>query len=212
MRIRPVKASLPTRPGFNRALPILGAARNVLLVLMILAYASSSPADTIYFFKDDQGVMHFTDTPRGKQYRPFLFLRDKTSKADRASITRHVEQYSKLHRIDPHLVMAVIEVESGFNNHAVSRAGAQGLMQIMPGTQRELGLTAPFEARDNIEAGIRYLKMLMDRFPDLSLALAAYNAGPGAVERYKGIPPFAETRGYVRRVIANYDRRRSARN
>lgn len=182
------------------------------MALMVVAYASSCPADTIYFFKDDQGVMHFTDTPRGKKYQPFLFLRDKTSKADRASIARHVEQYSKLHRIDPHLVMAVIEVESGFNNQAVSRAGAQGLMQIMPGTQRDLGLTAPFDARDNIEAGIRYLKMLMDRFPDLSLALAAYNAGPGAVERYKGIPPFAETRGYVRRVIANYDRRRTTRN
>lgn len=157
-------------------------------------------------------MFHFTDTPRSSQYRPFLFLRNKTSKADRASIVRHVEKYSKLHRVDQHLVMAVIEVESGFNHNAVSSAGAQGLMQIMPQTQQDLGLATPFDARDNIEAGIRYLKMLIDRFPDLSLALAAYNAGPGAVERYKGIPPFPETRNYVRRVMANYDRRKTAQN
>lgn len=206
------KKSLQAEPGARRSRSIRDLACGLLLAAIIVADASSCPADTIYFFKDEHGVMHFTDTPRGPQYQPFRLPRARTKKTGHAAIARHVQQYSKVHRVDPHLVMAVIEVESGFDNQAVSRAGAQGLMQIMPGTQRDLGLNAPFEAEDNIEAGIRYLKMLMDRFPDLSLALAAYNAGPGAVERYKGIPPFAETKDYVRRVMANYDRRRSVRN
>jgi len=189
---------------------------SVALVVSLFAFffestISSCLADTIYFYRDEQGVFHFTDTPSSSRYRPFLFLRDQIDSADKASINRHVSEYSKLHDIDPHLVLAVIEVESGFNNNAVSKAGAQGLMQIMPETQRDLGLTTPFDAQNNIEAGIRYLKMLINRFPDLSLALAAYNAGPAAVERYKGIPPYQETRDYVRRVTANYDRRRSAR-
>jgi soluble lytic murein transglycosylase-like protein len=180
--------------------------------LLAGAWPELCHADTIYFHKDKHGVFHFTDTPRSQLYRPFLFLRDRTSKADKRAIVRYVEQYGRLHGVDPHLIMAVIEVESAFNPTAVSRAGAQGLMQIMPQTQQDLGLTAPFDARDNIEAGIRYLRMLMDRFPSLPLALAAYNAGPGAVERYRGIPPFQETRDYVRRVMSNYDRRRSAQN
>lgn len=175
-------------------------------------------ADTIYFYKDEHGVSHFTDTPRSQLYRPFLFLpgktgkTDKTGKADRKAVARYAEKYGKLYSVDPHLIMAVIEVESAFNPTAVSRAGAQGLMQIMPQTQQDLELATPFDAGDNIKAGSRYLKMLMNRFPDLSMALAAYNAGPDAVERYKGIPPFPETRDYVRRVLANYDRRRSAKN
>ena len=134
------------------------------------------------------------------------------SSADRASIARYVEQYGTYYGIDPHLILAVIEVESGFNHQAVSRAGAQGLMQIMPATQQDLGLATPFDPQKNIEAGIRYLKMLMERFPDITLALAAYNAGPANVERYNGIPPFRETQDYVRKVLSNYDRRRSARN
>jgi len=183
-----------------------------LLWLQAGLWADLCRAETIYFYKDEHGVFRFTDTPRSQLYRPFLSLRDKTGKADKIAIARYVQQYGKLHGVDPHLVMAVIEVESAFNPTAVSRAGAQGLMQIMPQTQQDLGLTAPFDARDNIEAGIRYLRMLMNRFPDLSLALAAYNAGLGTVERYKGIPPFPETKDYVRRVMANYDRRRSAPN
>lgn len=181
-------------------------------VLMLL-WTGLCAAGTIFFYKDEHGVMHFTDTPTSSKFRPFQSLRSRMgSSADRASITRYVEQYSQRYGLDPHLVMAVIEIESGFNHQAVSRAGAQGLMQIMPATQQDLGLTAPFDPAENIEAGIRYLKMLMDRFPDLSLALAAYNAGPANVERYNGIPPFRETQDYVRKVTANYDRRRAARN
>lgn len=183
------------------------------MCVLLLLFAGLCAAGTIFFYKDEHGVLHFTDTPTSSKFRPFLSLRSRMgSSSDRASIARHVEQYSQRHGIDPHLVMAVIEVESGFNHQAVSRAGAQGLMQIMPATQQDLGLTAPFDPAENIEAGIRYLKMLMDRFPNLTLALAAYNAGPANVERYNGIPPFRETQDYVRKVTANYDRRRAARN
>lgn len=195
----------------RRFFSLFGAMAGISVLLLL--WTGLCAAGTIFFYKDEHGVMHFTDTPTSAKFRPFLSLRSRmSSSADRASITRYVEQYSQRYGLDPHLVMAVIEVESGFNHQAVSRAGAQGLMQIMPATQQDLGLTAPFDPAENIEAGIRYLKMLMDRFPDLSLALAAYNAGPANVERYNGIPPFRETQDYVRKVTANYDRRRAARN
>ena len=98
--------------------------------------------------------------------------------------------------------MAVIDVESGFNAAAVSSAGAQGLMQIMPATGKDLNLFDPFDPMENIDAGIRYLKYLLDTFPDKRLAVAAYNAGPNAVKKYGDIPPYAETQGYVQKVWA----------
>lgn len=200
---------MPTKQRF--LFPMLGAVAGISVLLLL--WAGMCVAGTIFFYKDEHGVLHFTDTPSSPKFRPFQSLRTRLgSRVDQATITRYVDQYSHRHGLDPHLIMAVIEIESGFNQKAVSRAGAQGLMQIMPATQQDLGLTAPFNPGDNIEAGIRYLKMLMDRFPDLSLALAAYNAGPANVERYQGIPPFRETQDYVRKVMASYDRRRAARN
>ena len=100
------------------------------------------------------------------------------------------------------LLMAVIDVESGFNAGAVSSAGAQGIMQIMPETGKDLELENPFDPSENIDAGVRYLKSLLDTFPDRRLAVAAYNAGPNAVKKYGGIPPYAETQNYVQKVWA----------
>ncbi|SDB21044.1 protein of unknown function [Desulfonatronum thiosulfatophilum] len=194
----------------NRFLLILGALSGS--ILLSLFWAGLCVAGTIFFYKDEHGNMHFTDTPTSAKFRPFISFRSGMSSADRASITRYVERYGAQYGIDPNLILAVIEVESGFNHQAISRAGAQGLMQIMPATQQDLGLVSPFDPQENIEAGIRYLKMLMERFPDITLALAAYNAGPANVERYNGIPPFRETQDYVRKVLSNYDRRKSARN
>ena len=112
-----------------------------------------------------------------------------------------VDTAARRHGVDPDLVHAVIAVESGYRASAQSRAGAQGLMQLMPGTQRDFGISDAFDPRQNVDAGVAYLRRLTDEFGTV-LGLAAYNAGPGAVRRYNGIPPYDETRAYVRAVLA----------
>ena len=120
----------------------------------------------------------------------------------RARYAREIRESSERHGVSRELVEAVIQVESAFNPLAVSRRGAQGLMQLMPETARALGVQNVFDPRENIEGGVRHLRHLIVRFPgDLPRALAAYNAGEGAVESFEGIPPYAETRGYVRKVL-----------
>lgn len=117
-----------------------------------------------------------------------------------------VEQAAKEHALDPDLVDAVIRVESGYDAAAVSPKGAAGLMQLMPETARALGARNRFDLRENLLAGVRYLKSLKERLGDDRLALAAYNAGEGAVKRYGGIPPYRETAEYVRKVEERYRR------
>ena len=128
----------------------------------------------------------------------------------RPEISKLVEAAAQAHRVDPLLVDSVIQVESGYNPYAVSSKGAEGLMQLMPSTARSLGVSNPFDPRQNIEAGVKYLKQLQELYKDDRLALAAYNAGPGAVDKYKWIPPFRETQNYVRQVGQRYDQARSA--
>jgi soluble lytic murein transglycosylase-like protein len=117
-----------------------------------------------------------------------------------------IRVFSMKYNVNFSLIKAVVSAESCFNTKARSRVGAQGLMQLMPRTASWLNVQDPHDPEDNLEAGVRYLASLMDQFDSLELALAAYNAGPGNVRRYGGIPPFAETRAYVKRVQANYRR------
>jgi soluble lytic murein transglycosylase-like protein len=109
---------------------------------------------------------------------------------------------AEAHGVDPMLVRALIQVESGYKPRARSRRGAMGLMQLMPSTARAYQVRNPFDPKTNIEAGIKHLKTLIDRFRGVELALAAYNAGPGAVEKFNGVPPYRETRSYVSRILA----------
>lgn len=115
-----------------------------------------------------------------------------------------IDQGSRCSGLDPRLIRAVITVESGNNPEAVSPVGAQGLMQLMPATQAYLGVTDPFDPAANVRAGSMYLREQLDAFGTLELALAAYNAGPGSVRRHGGIPPFDETKNFVRRVLVLY--------
>jgi soluble lytic murein transglycosylase-like protein len=114
-------------------------------------------------------------------------------------------------RIDPDFIASVIYAESGNNPRAISRKGAQGLMQLMPETAKNLGVTNSFDPAENVDGGVRFLEELLDRYnDDAARALAAYNAGPARVEQYHGVPPFPETRSYIARVISNYNRLKSA--
>ena len=116
---------------------------------------------------------------------------------------------SDKHGIDADLLYSVIRAESGFNPHAVSNKGAQGLMQLMPGTANKLGVQDAFDTQSNVEGGTRYLRELLDRYHyDLAKALAAYNAGPQRVDQYHGIPPYRETRAYVARIIREYNKKK----
>ncbi len=123
----------------------------------------------------------------------------------RAEIDKYVEELAKKHNVDPELIRAVIAAESGYDPSATSRKGAQGLMQLMPGTAQQLGVRDAYNAKQNLEAGVRYLRALLDKYNgDLDKALAAYNAGEGAVERAGGVPNIRETQNYVRRITDRY--------
>jgi soluble lytic murein transglycosylase-like protein len=120
-----------------------------------------------------------------------------------------IDRAAQRHELDPALLSAVVERESNYDPHAVSKAGAMGLMQLMPDTARGLGVRDPFDPAQNVEGGATYLRGLIDRYHGrLDFALAAYNAGPGAVDHYGGVPPYAETRAYVQGILGAY--RRSA--
>ena len=130
--------------------------------------------------------------------------------AKNPKINEAVEQAALQSDLDPLLVHAVIQVESGYNQYAMSHAGAQGLMQLMPATARSLGVRNSFDVEENIRAGVRHLKDLKETFKDDRLALAAYNAGAGAVDKYRWIPPYPETQEYVYKVGKKYGEARRA--
>ena len=138
--------------------------------------------------------------------KPAVMLASGPSK----EISDFVDQSSRTHQVDPLLVHSIIKVESNYNSFAVSNKGAEGLMQLMPPTARMLGVSNSFDPHQNIEAGVKYLKYLQGVYKDDRLALAAYNAGPAAVDKYKQVPPFKETQNYVEQVGRRYDDARRA--
>ena len=186
------------KPHSVRHAPIL-----FLLIGLLIPWAASAD---IYKYVDEQGVMHFTNAPTSEQYQ--LFMNRKSSRGSYYTTNRYdsyIALASDMYDVSFSLIKAVIKVESDFNRMAVSNKGAQGLMQIMPGTAKLLKIYDPFDPWENIMGGTRYLRMLLDRFEGrLNFALAGYNAGPTAVDRYQGVPPYKETRRYVQKVMRYY--------
>jgi soluble lytic murein transglycosylase-like protein len=186
------------------------------LTAALLLASSAMARPQIYTYVDADGMRHYTDVPDNNRYRLLvLSAQDRTVSGDRydsmllAKATQYdsiIEKAAMAASVEANLLRAVIVVESGFNPRAVSKKGALGLMQLMPATAARFGASNPMDPRQNVAAGARYLKFLMDRFGhNVRLALAAYNAGEEAVDRNGGqIPPFAETMAYVPRVLKFY--------
>ncbi|MFT9486245.1 lytic transglycosylase domain-containing protein [Tepidibacillus infernus] len=130
---------------------------------------------------------------------PPILHNKRYSKTDFEDI---IDEVSQKYQVPSELVKAVIQVESNFDPNAVSKVGAMGLMQLMPKTAESLGVQDPFDPKENIEGGVKYLRQLLDKYQNTKLALAAYNAGPGNVDRFEGIPPFADTRQYIDKVLS----------
>jgi soluble lytic murein transglycosylase len=177
-------------------------------IFTLIAAVSSGHAD-IYMYIDDNGVMHFTNTPTSNEHEYKVYIKERTSISKKFSATNKYDHFisnaSEQTGVDSRLLKAMIKAESDFDPRAISKKGAMGLMQIMPENFKMLDLENPFDPRQNIRAGARYFQQLYKRFNGkLALSLAAYNAGPTAVDRYKRIPPYQETEEYVRRVLRYY--------
>jgi hypothetical protein len=172
----------------------------------------------IYRYTDESGVVCYTDAPFGKKtelilregrsdVKPSLSLKQPSGRTD---YSHYVQKAASKYDIDSALIHAVIKTESNGNHRAVSRKGAIGLMQLMPTTASDMHVGNPYNPEENIDGGTRYLRAMLEKFNgDLTLALAAYNAGPKKVEKYRSVPPISETRDYVKRVYSLYKGRQN---
>jgi len=182
---------------------------NVAMLSIGLWIAPTPAFADVYYYKDSQGVLTFTNVPNHGGYR--RMIRDNNGPgSDPSTVNGSYEELilaaSGRHNVNADLIRAVIKAESDFRSNARSHKGAMGLMQLMPETARLHNVADAYDPGENVEGGVRHLKMLLERYQgDLQLSLAAYNAGSGAVEKHGGIPPFTETQEYVRRVLRFYD-------
>ena len=182
-----------------------------LVVLLPMIFAGSPLRADIYMYVDPDGVVHFTNAPTASDTEDYqVYVRDRRAALFAAFSTDRYDDYIKeaarLNGVSFPLLKAVIKAESDFDPHAISKKGALGLMQIMPQNLDSLDVNDPFDPWENIMGGARYLRQMLDRFEGkLTLSLAAYNAGPTAVERFNyQIPPFKETQSYVEKVLTFY--------
>jgi soluble lytic murein transglycosylase-like protein len=180
---------------------------------MVLGIAFPLPlfAD-IYKYVDEEGITHITNLPTDPRYRLWMVEPKPERKgAMKVPYDSQIMDAAEKYNVESHLIRAVIKAESDFNQWAISRKGARGLMQLMPGTAYRYQVNNHFDPWSNIEGGVRYLRYLLDTFKgDLTLALAAYNAGEGAVAKYNNrVPPYQETQSYVKRVKLYLEKFRS---
>lgn len=185
------------------------------LVFLLGAALSHAGQQPLYRYVDADGTIHLTDVPTDSRFQRIYwtrwgFAREPAARSSPSGPPRHtgydalIQREARAQSLDPALVKAVIAAESNFDPAATSRAGAQGLMQLMPKTAGHLGVADPYSPQQNVEGGVRYLREMLDRYGDATRALAAYNAGPEAVDRHRGVPPYRETRQYVARVLDYY--------
>ncbi len=193
--------------------------RHLALWLAFWFWAAPAAAN-VFLYTDDAGAVRFTNAPQPKPAKRFQLSSTRWPRAAwqrthwpasrlgalggvrRKRYDEMIRHVAARHRVDANLIKAVIRVESDFSPHAVSPKGALGLMQLMPGTARRHQVRRVFDPTANVEGGTKHLRYLLDRYRgNLKLALAAYNAGEGAVDRYRGVPPYRETQDYVRRVL-----------
>lgn len=175
---------------------------------LITAFPPAAFASSLYRWLDEEGVAHFTNAPTGARFQRIGSVSGtaqgwlRVPEGIGSRFSEEIREIAARHGVAADLVEAVIRVESAFNPRAVSNKGAQGLMQLMPRTASSLGVRNVFDPRENIDGGVRHLRYLLDKYPgNVSLVLAAYNAGEKAVDQYGGIPPYAETQQYVQKIL-----------
>jgi soluble lytic murein transglycosylase-like protein len=189
--------------------------RTGLAALLLIGLLPATASAQIYSWRDDSGNLVLSDHPKdpSKIIKTYAVTETKTLLTTRGALNERAMQYDRLieenaaaQGVSPHLVRAVIQQESAFNPNARSNKGAIGLMQLMPGTAADLGVSDPYDPSENIRGGVAYLKGLLVKFEhNVQLALAAYNAGPTAVTKYGAVPPYRETRDYVKRITTAVD-------
>lgn len=177
-------------------------------VILISLWAGAASAD-IYRYQDEEGAWHFSNYNSDRRYKLYLKYHNNPTQYIK-DYDKEINEASKEYGIDSSLIKAVIHAESAFDHKATSSKGAQGLMQLMPYTADYLSVDNPYDPEENISGGTKYLSILMERFKnDTELVLAAYNAGPESVEKYNGVPPFEETKNFIKKVMTYYDQYKS---